>query len=279
MNLREETIKVLRPLAELANDYFEWQPDATQLLTTENIVLTLSDARRARTFLPRLEAGSGEETDWQPIETAPKDGTPILARMLWYPRGLHGREEYAERYFDILRWTTFNGGGWVHYMLGQPTHWMPLPPPPINQEVGDAPETAGQNTSSKVGGDVATPAPGENSERAEDWVYGWDDKVAQKIATGPYTGWKAKYGWEVILTSLEEDIATERHNCFTAGRRSMREEAETVVLKQRDRHHYTNPAWPNFDQAAAAIRAIPEKQSMAEVDPNAWAFKNGLESP
>jgi hypothetical protein len=67
-----------------------------------------------------------------PEHPAPMDGTPILAWMLWYPHGLYGREEYAERNFDILRWTTFNGGGWVHYMLGQPTHWrpMPLPLPP-----------------------------------------------------------------------------------------------------------------------------------------------------
>ena len=66
--------------------------------------------------------------DWQPIETAPKDGTYVILMRLdnelacevcggsWnlFPKqgeeGLHG----------------FNA--W----LDNPTHWMPLPSPPIN---------------------------------------------------------------------------------------------------------------------------------------------------
>lgn len=63
--------------------------------------------------------------EWQPIETAPKDGT----RILMY--GIPG--------FEILI------GFWNDYHIpehwcyseeslyknnGNPTHWMPLPPPP-----------------------------------------------------------------------------------------------------------------------------------------------------
>jgi hypothetical protein len=68
-------------------------------------------------------------SEWQPIETAPKDGTfIILARF---------NEGFAEE---------VSGGDWNQYpKLGQhglngfeawitsPTHWMPIPPPPARQ--------------------------------------------------------------------------------------------------------------------------------------------------
>jgi hypothetical protein len=68
-----------------------------------------------------LAASHGQER-WQPIETAPKDGTWILA---W----LGGIADIA----DTIQW---NYGGWWNGSNGhvataaQPTHWRPLPTPP-----------------------------------------------------------------------------------------------------------------------------------------------------
>jgi hypothetical protein len=77
----------------------------------------------------------GTRMEWQPIETAPRDGTRILAivgenddRHMSHQRG---------RMFCI-RYETFGGkfGGWGVYpgYGGAPdstfTHWMPLPEPP-----------------------------------------------------------------------------------------------------------------------------------------------------
>ncbi|MDQ0506001.1 hypothetical protein QOZ94_002805 [Xanthobacter agilis] len=70
---------------------------------------------------------------WQPIATAPKDGTTVL---LWaVSRVVPGRwseETYAKRPRPL--WVTLSG---AHGLLGiswdrdnQPTHWMPLPSPP-----------------------------------------------------------------------------------------------------------------------------------------------------
>jgi hypothetical protein len=61
--------------------------------------------------------------NWQPIETAPKDGTWVLgyfpmlgvSQMKWFSYG-----SYTEH------WMRF--GGWTP--VDNPTHWMPLPEPP-----------------------------------------------------------------------------------------------------------------------------------------------------
>lgn len=59
---------------------------------------------------------------WQPIETAPRDGTWILARGMWA----------RKRYTQAIRFTAGNVGDWtsLYGATIRPTHWMPLPDPP-----------------------------------------------------------------------------------------------------------------------------------------------------
>jgi len=66
---------------------------------------------------------------WQDIETAPRDGTTILAH---YPSkvGYVARQDIAP-----IHWSGWGGGVWENSNSGmkpsdQPTHWMPLPPSP-----------------------------------------------------------------------------------------------------------------------------------------------------
>lgn len=69
--------------------------------------------------------------EWQPIETAPKDGTPVIITR------------HDETWGWVLGWGEyFQQGkivGWVsrgfreppgELGLAHPTHWMPLPEPP-----------------------------------------------------------------------------------------------------------------------------------------------------
>jgi hypothetical protein len=82
---------------------------------------------------------------WQPIETAPKDGTSILTVGLNF--GVEGRGQH----FAVVEWCqdtrtidqlTQEGGtdfsGWYDSEDDEPllflTHWMPLPPPPTEAE-------------------------------------------------------------------------------------------------------------------------------------------------
>ncbi len=69
-------------------------------------------------------------SEWQPIETAPKDGTEILAYVVQepddYTDAVGAPEGWAN--VDIGRFDMF--GEWAGQWAGVPTHWMPLPDPP-----------------------------------------------------------------------------------------------------------------------------------------------------
>lgn len=73
-------------------------------------------------------------SEWQPIETAPKDGTWVLLFV----------ERYGAKYWLAGHWFSGSDGscGWVSASFyaephvnwttcSDPTHWMPLPDPPV----------------------------------------------------------------------------------------------------------------------------------------------------
>lgn len=69
--------------------------------------------------------------EWQPIETAPKDGTFIL--LGWAGKDIVAMARYA--FCDHPR--NSEGRGWIAWIdtlgltnVGHMTHWMPLPAPP-----------------------------------------------------------------------------------------------------------------------------------------------------
>jgi hypothetical protein len=66
--------------------------------------------------------------EWQPIETAPRDGTPVLLYVPkhegWEPFIVQGW--YESGAFD-RGWYEAASENWCK---PSPTHWMPLPPPP-----------------------------------------------------------------------------------------------------------------------------------------------------
>lgn len=80
-----------------------------------------SDLRAAAALIRELV---GKEK-WQPIETAPKDGTHVLG---YFKTGTTYRETWWSE-----KQAADHGMGWLFSQNGltQPTHWRPLPAPPV----------------------------------------------------------------------------------------------------------------------------------------------------
>ena len=87
-------------------------------------IVTFGQLRRLISALP----DATPQAQWQPISTAPKDGTDILLRG--------GKN--SGRWIRTAYWAKRTEHWCVDMVGGQsftePTHWMPLPPAP-----GDAP--------------------------------------------------------------------------------------------------------------------------------------------
>ncbi len=127
-------------------DYLEKNADAIQSLTAqvESLESQLADAHVQRveaeqrtvivgrdlaaqvesltTALREDRATGRAEEEWQPIETAPKDGTHIL---VWRPdEGDRKHKAHA----GICYWR--KNCWYTSRRYQQPTHWKPLPAPP-----------------------------------------------------------------------------------------------------------------------------------------------------
>jgi hypothetical protein len=79
--------------------------------------------------------------EWQPIETAPRDGAEFQAWLVnddgcnigWEPRA-----RFKEGgCFQIWDRVDYDQDGWITEFWFQPTHWMPMPPPPTTHEETD----------------------------------------------------------------------------------------------------------------------------------------------
>lgn len=63
-------------------------------------------------------------SEWRPIETAPKDGTPVIICT-------SGGKVFRARWFGGAVWSV--DGYSVGFETSDVTHWMPLPQPPETQ--------------------------------------------------------------------------------------------------------------------------------------------------
>lgn len=72
-------------------------------------------------------------TEWQSISTAPRDGTAILVYEKWENRFKANKSDY---YIQIAYWWDYEWriDALVPPTGKYPTHWMPLPQPPKEDE-------------------------------------------------------------------------------------------------------------------------------------------------
>lgn len=74
-------------------------------------------------------------SEWQPIETAPKDQTVIVFRpTMWGGKGHIGKARWeTDKYLKKPKPFWSSSEGWIGKTEDRhhpPTHWMPLPEPP-----------------------------------------------------------------------------------------------------------------------------------------------------
>lgn len=104
--------------------------DAAQ--RTEQLITDRNHAVERQAVLETQLAEAAQRTQWQPIETAPKDGTAILIAV----GHLVGEARFVEDEGSELGWWWANEGPGdyhadkIELRQGQPTHWMPLPAAP-----------------------------------------------------------------------------------------------------------------------------------------------------
>lgn len=102
----------------------------------------------ARVMLDAWQARASMQPDWKPIETAPKNGRTLLLGYFnslgnWRTvRGQWMSQEYIDEY-SYSDWCDAEPGWyeiaeeadeppnswWI-----EPTHWMPIPPPPMKEQ-------------------------------------------------------------------------------------------------------------------------------------------------
>lgn len=113
--------------------YWEQMPSAFDLVAEQPPEPTRADLRVLIAEVERLR----ETLEWQPIETAPRDAENIL---LFWP--LDHLDSASFKRIKIGWWSETQRG-WVwqdrafRTYSSEPTHWMPLPPPP-SPETKDA---------------------------------------------------------------------------------------------------------------------------------------------
>jgi len=74
-------------------------------------------------------AATRAEPQWQPIETAPKDGTEFMA---WWEGEFEPKvrfDQEIERY-EFFGRIDYDQDGWSDEYIKGPSHWMAIPTPP-----------------------------------------------------------------------------------------------------------------------------------------------------
>jgi hypothetical protein len=123
--MKQEQINLEREAFEQWADRAEGAPGLSLATGRFGSHFVYADTASAfRAWLARAE--QAQVVGWQPISTAPKDGTKFLG----YRNGVMATSYVTPR-DDCEMWTFgATSAAFEHRPEIRPTHWMPLPPPP-----------------------------------------------------------------------------------------------------------------------------------------------------
>jgi hypothetical protein len=136
---RRELGEAKAEIERLGNEIAEWKRVASVEAGLRRDFLSLCDKRQ--TEIERLRAASPD--GWQPIDSAPRDGTEILTisksgiRVTRYdPMAYPSKNNPIWKWFIGMEDKSPIGGGAGTYC--HPTHWRPLPDPPAQPQTGES---------------------------------------------------------------------------------------------------------------------------------------------
>jgi hypothetical protein len=80
-------------------------------------------------------------SEWQPIESAPKDVAILVCGGTYYDSGTTFGDDYPFQSVEIVswyhdQWRGPNSGGHDEFYYYKPTHWMSLPETPTSVAAG-----------------------------------------------------------------------------------------------------------------------------------------------
>lgn len=118
---------------EAASDHIATIEDAIEALQMED--------GSSQGLKPAVSGGREDAPTWRPIETAPRDGTPIVARLAQFDPGSRWEHLSGRRFVIRHEGMTASGFnlGWSIYpgLGGAPDEWIdcwsPLPAPPTEE--------------------------------------------------------------------------------------------------------------------------------------------------
>jgi len=150
-DIDDPEVNKVRALVAAAKAYQVMREALEQLATFKIDVSFMADHLVWVKGLARA-ALNGEELGWQPIETAPKDGMPLLLGTMeseetaavstlgwWQDAEDDGRDTkgadggFVDHTFNQFYPGRSFGNPTYQHTGNQPTHWMPLPAPPIER--------------------------------------------------------------------------------------------------------------------------------------------------
>lgn len=131
---------------------------------------------------------------WQPIETAPRDGTHVLLLIGEVAIGgcwvLHS-EGWESGIPDWYGWDTDNDLILIEVPDDEPTHWMPIPPPPQTDTAAPclgspAPCRMAEDgaTRKDAQGSAVSPESREYEEVYKEWIKSLPIKIRIAVTTG-----------------------------------------------------------------------------------------------
>lgn len=118
---------------------FRVEPDPNERIDRDDIdepSVTFGDLRELLTLAKSVQVSEG----WQPIETAPKDGTTVLifvptdAPNIAHPTPVFAAYSYGGEW--VAQGCSASDGIYLSFDADEPTNWMPLPNPPTLHSTG-----------------------------------------------------------------------------------------------------------------------------------------------